>query len=70
MKVRLEFEGELFEDRDDFKMLAHAYDLMSSIHEAKEKIRSRLKYGEDVSDQEEKILEEIRECLYVEGLDI
>lgn len=69
MKARIEFSGDFFEDKDDFKMIVHVYDMMIAIHDAKNAIRSRLKYGEGVSDQEEKTLEEIRELLFIEGLE-
>ncbi|NGX36891.1 MAG: hypothetical protein K1000chlam2_00036 [Chlamydiae bacterium] len=63
------FEGDAFEDKQDFKIFTHAHDIHSCIWEARQHIRERLKYAEDVSDQEAKNLEELSEMLYMEELD-
>lgn len=68
MKTKIEISGNLFEDKDDFKMVIHVYDMMTAIHEAREKIASRLKYGRDVSNNEEKTLHELIDTLWIEGL--
>jgi len=70
MKFKISFEGEMYEDDESMKIILHASDMYSAMHEARQAIRSRLKYGEGVSDQEEKTLEEIRELLWIDGLDL
>ena len=70
MHVKISFEGEINDDREEILMLAHVTDMYSAIFDAKNEIRSRLKYGEGISDEEEKTLEAIREHLYIGGLDI
>lgn len=70
MKCKLSYEGDLFEENETMKTIMHSFDLASAIIDAREIIRTRLKWGEGVSDQEEKILEEIRDALYVEGINL
>lgn len=70
MKCKITYEADLFEENETMKTIIHSLDLASAIIDAREIIRSRLKWGEGVSDQEEKILEEIRDALYVEGINL
>jgi len=56
-------EGDYYEDQDELKTQTEASNNAMKIGDVLDEIRSRLKYGEDVSDQEEKTLERIREIL-------
>ena len=69
MKMKVEFEGDYIEDDELFKWIIHAGDLHSAVWDARQEIRSRLKYGEGVSNDEERVLEKLQEILYVDGLD-
>lgn len=69
MKFRFIVEGDYFEDFTEIKEIAHMRDLSSANWEARQTIRSRMKYSENVSDEEYKFLEELRNILYVEGLE-
>ena len=53
------------EDRDEIKMYSTAIDAHLAIDEARNEIRTRLKHGDNVSDEEERTLERIRELLYL-----
>jgi len=64
MKIRIEIEGDLYEDREEINTFLHAQDIKSLLWEIRERIRARLKYGEDITDKEEEALEEIRELTY------
>lgn len=70
MKFNISFEGEMYEDDETMKIILHATDMYSAMHDARQRIRSRLKYEENVSDEEEKVLEELREILWIDGLDL
>lgn len=65
MKIKIEFEGDSHEDRDDFNRIFHSIDMYSAILEARDLIRARLKHDEDITDIEERTLESIREALYL-----
>ena len=70
MKVNISFEGTLYENDNTIKTLIQSFDMLNAIEHAKNIIRLRLKHGDNISEQEEEILEEIREALFVYGLDI
>ena len=73
MKTIITYEGDTYEDADRIALQFRALDLWSANWEVRQKIRSRLKYGPEegaeISDSEEKFLEEIQETLYIEGLE-
>lgn len=69
MKIKLEFEGELYEDQEQVKMYVHAPDMYRAIHRARERIRTRLKYPEVTPYSEEAFLEDLSETLYIEGIE-
>jgi len=69
MKMTIQFEGDYIEDDEMLKWVMHAGDLHSAVWEARQEIRSRLKHGENVSNDEERLLERLQEILYVNGLD-
>jgi hypothetical protein len=68
MKQTITFEGDFYEDREEMKIILHSSDMYSSLWDARNKIRNRTKY-ENITEQEEKFLEELSEILYIEGLD-
>lgn len=54
----------------DIKCVQNAKDLNLNVYEALQVIRTRLKYGQDVTDIEQETLEQLRKLLgeyYVEG---
>jgi len=53
------------EERDEIKMYATAVEAHCAIEEARNEIRSRLKHGDGVTDEEERTLERIRELLHI-----
>ncbi|MBE3085177.1 MAG: hypothetical protein IMZ64_03040 [Bacteroidetes bacterium] len=66
MKIRIEVEGDWYEDKDELRMFLSAQEYALCLHNIRERIRSRLKYEEDVSDKEEQLLEEIRSLTFLE----
>jgi hypothetical protein len=60
-KVTLEFD--FLEDGEHMRTCINAVELSGVISEAREYIRGKLKYGEGITENEAKILEEIREIL-------
>lgn len=69
MKIKIEFEGDYYEDKVEMRMIMCTQNMYCAINEAQELVRSRLKYGENISDIEEKTLENIREALYLRELE-
>ena len=63
MEVKIEIHGDIHEDAEMLKTFVNARDLASAICEAKILIRSRLKWDDGVSDNEERFLEELRNVL-------
>jgi len=68
MKIKMTYDGEVYDDSDEFKMLVHAPDMYLALCDGIQEIRSRIKHGDNVSDEEERFLESLRETLYVEGV--
>ena len=66
MKFTIEID---VEDVDQMKIYVHAMDMYCAIIDARSAIRERIKYGENVSDAEEKALERIREALHIGAMD-
>ena len=69
MKSQLTIECDFLEERDTLKTIIYAADYASMLNEAREEIRARLKWGEDVSQEEERFLERLRETIYHDSLD-
>ncbi len=59
MKMKIEFEFDYFENREEYMMLLKASSAFSVLHDIDQLCRSRLKYEEPEAD-ESRILEEIR----------
>lgn len=70
MKYRVEIEGCYYEERHDLKLLAHLNDMYFALSEGLNEIRNRLKHGDDVSQSEERFLENLRETMWVEGIEL
>lgn len=69
MKVRLSYEGEMYQDDEAIKIIVHAADMHSAIWDARQEIRSRLKhYDGPMSDEEVRFLEQLQDTLWVEGI--
>ena len=70
MKMKLTFEGDSHEDKEEFQSLIQVQDILRAVHDAKYIIRNRAKHGNDLSDEEIFTLEKISDALYVESIDI
>lgn len=68
--MQINIEGCPYEDRSELKLIFHASDMYSAIFDALQEIRSRLKHDENVSEDEERFLERLRETLWVEGIEL
>jgi len=60
------FEFDAYEESTDVKRFINSGDMYSNADEAYYIARNRLKYGENVSDEEERVLEQIKELLYLD----
>lgn len=69
MKKTVSFEGELFEDSCVFVVLENAFEMSSRIFDARQKIRERLKWDEEITEREAVFLDELSDMLYIEGLE-
>jgi len=68
MKVTLVFDGE--SAHNDAFMAINAGGFFSALWDIDQECRSRLKHGEDVSDQEKKVLERLRDlCRIVDNIE-
>lgn len=56
MKMKIEFEGNIFTDREEIENIIDCHKNAGLLMEAQECIRQRLKNGENVNDEEEKFL--------------
>lgn len=59
-KAEFKISGCPFRDRSELNIYVNAMSLYSSLHEVDEAIRSRLKWGENLGDEEVKFLETLR----------
>ena len=62
-KVKVEFEFDFWEEYTELEQLAKYRDLFGDVHDAYYVARDRLKYGEGVTDDEERVLDQIKELL-------
>jgi len=70
MKFKIQFEGDLYEDKQELRQLALLSDIICAIDEVKDLVRTRLKYSDEpMSDGEIKLLEDIYQCLHIKGLE-
>lgn len=70
MRMKIEIEGDYYEDRDQFALLHNAPAMYYAISMAKNEIRCRLKHGEGLTEEEERFLEMLQDHLHVEELDV
>jgi len=70
MKIEIKVEGCPYEDASSMKIFAHSLDLYCALCEVREQVRSRLKWGENLSDDEVRFLENLSDDLYVEGTEM
>jgi len=68
--MKLEFEGDFYEDKGNFQAIILSHKMASAIYDARNVIRHKIKYSEDLSDEEMLTLDRIDEALCVEGLDV
>jgi len=67
MKMEVKVSGCPFEDQDALKTFAFAMDYASALSDARQEIRSRIKWEDGLSDSEVQFLENLLDTLYVEG---
>jgi len=70
MKIEIKVEGCPYEDSSSMKIFAHSLDMYCALCEIREQVRSRMKWGEGISDDEYKFLENLSDDLYVEGIEM
>ncbi len=59
---KLEFSGDLYEDKDDLSILSKSMEMYAAILDIKAEIRKRTKYYE-ISDDEDKFLDQLCDLL-------
>ena len=69
MKIKMELEGELYDDYSEMKIFLLAPDMLNAINEAKHKIRQRIKNGTDQEMEYVKFLIDISMLLTLDGLE-
>lgn len=68
MEMKIEVHGDLYDDADSLKIFVNAKELHSAICDARSLIRNRLKWDEELSNDEEQFLEKINDALRVDEL--
>ena len=69
MEIEIISKGDLYDDNPSLKMIVHSPDMLNAITLARQEIRCRLKYNEDLSLDEINFLEKIQGNLYIEGIE-
>lgn len=64
MKYTITFEGDYYEDWDEFKDITALKDSRTMLHDVREILRRELKHGEH-DEKTEAVLERIQSMLYV-----
>lgn len=67
MEVEFKVKGCPFEDKDVLMTYMHAMDFASTLGEIRQQVRSRLKWGEGLTEQEVDFLEGLLELACIEG---
>lgn len=68
MDYSITFEGDSREEKEELLALVHAGEMSYALNEIDNIIRSRLKHGDNVTEEEEENLMRIREWTHVDGL--
>jgi hypothetical protein len=68
--MKLEFEGDFYEDKGNFQAIILSHKMASAIYEAKDLIRRIIKYRDNISEEEITTLDRIDDILSVEGLEL
>lgn len=69
MKLTMTFEGDYYEDREDFQDLMKITEMRVAIYNAREEIRGRLKWASNLDADEIRFLEDLLQSLYIEGIE-
>ena len=69
MEMEIKVKGDLYEDRETLRIFVHAQELYSCIYEARQRIRTRIKY-EEISEAEDRFLEELKELLWLDPIEL
>lgn len=69
MKITVCLEGDYYADWHEIRQMICVKEMFIAISDAREKIRSRLKYGQDVSEKEAEHLEELARTLYIPAVE-
>ena len=69
MKVKIEIEGNLHDNKGDFNLFFNAHDMADAIDDVKQFIKTRIKNEEEMTDDEYEALQTISDMLYIEGLE-
>ena len=70
MKMEVKIEGCPYEDSDAIEIFAHAFDIHSTLSEVKQAVRSRLKWGENLTEEEIKFLESLQDIMLIESVNL
>ena len=70
MKMKLEFEGDFYEDKSNFQTVLLSQKMANAIYEAKDLIRRIIKHCDNISEEEITTLDRIDDILSVEGLEL
>ena len=66
MDIEVKVVGNIYEDRQELYRFMFAQEVYAKMEEARNKIRTRRKHCEGVTDKEDDFLEELQEILYFE----
>lgn len=69
MRMKVEYEGDFYEDRDTLRLITNASELAYCLSEAQAMVRARLKWEDDLGPREEEFLRELQSILHVECLE-
>jgi len=68
--MKLEFEGDFYEDKSNFQTVLLSQKMANAIYEAKDLIRRIIKHCDNISEEEITTLDRIDDILSVEGLEL
>lgn len=66
MKIKIELEGDWYEERQEILTFIKANEFNSALIEVRDIVRERCKYGENISEEEHKFIKRLQDVIYVD----
>lgn len=68
MKIKIEFEGDYYDDFETMEQIVHAREMYSTLTDIDLALRNRIKHSDDITPSEEAFLRSLRNDIHECGI--